>query len=241
LYQYTSIANAKQDGAMSQRVRPPAGNAEGAGTRQERDTTAQATPRRGGFAREIVETLILTAIVFLVVHACAQPYKVDGPSMQPGLYTNDYVLISPILYAFGGSPQRGDVVVFDPPSGPDKGTAFIKRVIGIPGDHVTITLRTVYVNGKPLNEPYVFQQGANVPEDNVLDQCVNLRDVTLGPGQYLVLGDNRGNSLDSRCFGVVARNEIIGKAIAQVLPLNQRHWLNTYSKVFASLWVRLLP
>jgi signal peptidase I len=227
---------------MSQKVRPEAGNAEGAGARPgpSNGARAQARPRRGGFAREIIETLILTAIVFLVVHACAQPYRVDGPSMQPGLYTGDYVLISPILYSFGGSPQRGDVVVLNPPSGPDQGSAFIKRVIGIPGDHVVITLNAVYVNGKALNEPYIAQQDANVPENNSVDQCVNLHDVTLGPGQYLVLGDNRGNSLDSRCFGVVPRNDIIGKAIAQVLPLSQLHWLNNYSHVFASIFAKLL-
>ncbi len=188
--------------------------------------------------------MILTAIVFLVVHACAQPYKVDGPSMQPGLYTNDYVLISPVLYAFGGSPQRGDVVVFNPPHNAGQGSAYIKRVIGIPGDTVVITTKAVYVNGKALQEPYTLQQGVNIPE-TALDengfQCVNLRQVTLGPGQYLVLGDNRGDSEDSRCFGVVPRSNIIGKAIAQVLPLNQLHWLNTYSSVFSSVFIRLLP
>jgi signal peptidase I len=221
---------------MPQQVRQDARSVERTGTGAQRSQAEQTGSRSGGLVREIIETLILTAIVFLVVHACAQPYKVDGPSMQPGLHTGDYVLISPILYAFGGSPQHGDVIVFDPPSGPDQGTAFIKRVIGIPGDHVVITPSAVYVNGKALHEPYVLQQGANVPENNVADQCVNLQNVTLGAGQYLVLGDNRGDSLDSRCFGLVPRHDILGKAVALVLPLNQLHWLNTYPTVFSSIF-----
>jgi signal peptidase I len=214
---------------MSQKVRPEARNAEGAGARPRGGGAAHARPARGGYAREIIETIVLTAIVFLVIHAVAQPYKVDGPSMQPGLHTGDYVLISPILYAFGGSPQRGDVVVFHPPG--DPGEAFVKRVIAVPGDTVSITTEAVTVNGKKLTEPFILQQGANVAENS--NGCQNLRQTRVGPDEYLMMGDNRGDSEDSRCFGLVPRQNILGKATLFALPLNQIHWIDTYASVFA--------
>lgn len=179
------------------------------------------------FAREIVETIILTAIVFLVVRAAAQPFKIDGPSMQPGLHTGEYVLASPILYAFGGGPQRGDVIVLHPPSSP--GQTFIKRVIGLPGDKIRITQNAVYINGVKLNEPYINGQGQDY------EQGCGLMNTTVASGQYLVLGDNRGNSEDSRCFGSVPRQNIIGKAVLVALPLNNAHWIATYPATFAGV------
>lgn len=188
-------------------------------------------PRRtSSFVREVVETLVLTAIVFFLVKAVAQPFTVDGPSMQPGLYTGDYVLASPLAYAFGAAPQRGDVVVLQPPI-PGEHTDFIKRVIGLPGDTVTITPQAVFVDGKKLNEPYLYSQGTNlVPECGQV-----LNNITVAPNTYLVLGDNRGDSEDSRCFGSVPRQNIVGKAILVIFPFNQLHFINTYSNTFAGV------
>lgn len=215
---------------MPQQVRrdPHAPNDEGAllpGGRGAKPRAAQRT----NYVREIIETVVLTAIVFFVVRAAAQPFKVDGPSMQPGLHTGEYVVVSPIVYAFGGAPQRGDIIVFHPPTATDQ--SYIKRVIGIPGDVVTITPNAVIVNGQQLTEPYLNDQGKNlVPECGQV-----LSNVKVGPDEYLVLGDNRGDSEDSRCFGSVPRRNIVGKAELLVLPINNLHWLNTFPNVFAGV------
>jgi signal peptidase I len=185
---------------------------------------------RAHLGREIIETVVLALIMFLVVRAVAQPYRVEGESMRPGLQTGDLVLISPIAYAFGGSPQHGDVVVLKSPVDPS-GKALIKRIIGVPGDIVSITPNSVIVDGKQLSEAYLYGQGKNV----TFECGQNFTDVKVGPDEYLVLGDNRGDSLDSRCFGSVPRQNILGKATLMIWPLNQLHWLNTYSSVFAGI------
>src|SRR5579859_5895766 len=120
----------------------------------------QAADRSSKVAREIVETVVLTLLIFFAVHFSVQPYRVYGPSMQPGLRTDDYVLVNLLTYDFAG-PQRGDVIVFYPPSNPfhdctPPHDCFVKRIIGIPGDTITITPNAVIVNGVKLNEPYIF-------------------------------------------------------------------------------------
>jgi signal peptidase I len=189
-------------------------------------------PRRGRthHARELIETVVVALIVFLVVRAVAQPYRVSGDSMESGLHAGNIVLVSPIAYALGGSPQRGDIVVLKSPVDPN-GPALIKRVIGLPGDTFTITPNSVTVDGKQLHEPYLDGQGKTV-----LYECgQNFTNMTVEPNEYLVLGDNRADSLDSRCFGSVPRGNILGKATLFAFPINQIHWLNTFPEVFAGL------
>lgn len=190
-----------------------------------------ARPQRSAtWVREIIETLVLTAIVFFLVKAVAQPFTVDGPSMQPGLHTGEYVITSPLAYAFGGAPQRGDVVVLQPPV-VGQSDDFIKRVIALPGDTVTITPDAVYVDGTKLDEPYINGQGKNVEP-----VCsTNLTNIKVQANEYLVLGDNRGNSEDSRCFGSVPRQNIVGKAILVMFPFNDAHWINTYPGTFTGI------
>lgn len=170
---------------------------------------------------------MLTAIVFLVVNITARPYQVDGPSMQPGLFTGDYVMVNMLAFDFG-SPQRGDVIVFHPPS--DPGQSYVKRVIGIPGDHISITASAVIVNGHTLTETYIAPLDPNVPENVSV-----LPNVTLGPNQYFVLGDNRQNSTDSRFFGYVPRANIVGKAEFVYWPLPALHGISTYSSEFGGV------
>lgn len=178
-------------------------------------------------AREVIETIVLTAIVFLVVNITARPYRVDGPSMQPGLYTNDFVMVNMLAYDFG-NPQRGDAIVFHPPS--DTSVSYVKRVIGVPGDHITITANAVIVNGHTLNEPYIAPLNPSAPENpNVLPN------ITLGPKQYFVLGDNRQDSSDSRFFGYVPRANIVGKAEFVFWPLPAIHGIPTYPQDFSGV------
>lgn len=178
-------------------------------------------------ARELIETVVLTLVVFLVVNFAVSPFSVDGPSMQPGLVTGDRVMVNKLAYDFGG-PARGDVIVFHPPSAPS--AVYVKRVIGIPGDRVTITASEVIVNGVTLREPYIEPLDSSAPENsNVLPT------LTLGPGQYFVMGDNRQNSIDSRIFGFVPRNNIIGKAQFIYWPLPAVRGVPTYAGDFGAV------
>lgn len=179
------------------------------------------------FARELIETVVLTAVVFLAINFSVRPYSVDGPSMQPGLHTDDRVLVNMLAYDFG-SPQRGDVIVFHPPS--DPALSYVKRVIGIPGDTISVTANAIVVNGHTLNEPYIAPLDKGLPENIAV-----LPAIKLGPNQYFVLGDNRQNSVDSRFFGYVPRANIVGKAEFVFWPLPVAHGISTYASDFGGV------
>lgn len=198
-----------------------------AGRNAARAALKKKNPSRARFARELIETVVLTALVFFAVRASVQPYRVDGPSMQPGLHTNEYVLVSMLAYLFSG-PQRGDVIVFHPPDDPSQ--VYVKRVIGIPGDRIDITATAVYVDGVKLNEPYIAPLRPGQSENPDV-----LTDISLGPNDYFVLGDNRLDSLDSRFFGSVPRRNIVGKAELVMWPGTDIHTISTYSSVFAAI------
>ncbi len=174
--------------------------------------------KRSHLAREIIETIALTLIIFLVIHLTVQNYQVQGTSMQPGLQNNEYVLVNKLAYLFH-PPERGDVIVFHWPV--DTNKDLIKRVIGLPGDVITLTLTTVSVNGVTLQEPYV-----KVPANPIGSKIV------VPPDQYFVLGDNRMFSVDSREWGFVPKSYIIGKAVMIYWPLNNWQFINTYASVF---------
>jgi signal peptidase I len=174
-------------------------------------------------ARDIGETIVLTLLMFLVIRLAVQDYQVQGSSMYPTLHDTQFVLVDKLTYDFS-APQRGDVVVFEFPLNHSEN--YIKRIIGIPGDTVSITADGhVSVNGVLLNEPYV----------NDLDNEYGPETVALGPNQYFVLGDNRGNSSDSRDWGVVKRSEIIGKATLVYWPLSAMHFLPNEHSIFSSV------
>jgi signal peptidase I len=182
---------------------------------------ARFSVKRSHLAREIVETLVLTLLIFLVIHFAVQNYRVEGLSMQPGLYSDEYVLVNKLAYLFH-APERGDVVIFHYPL--DTNRDFIKRVIGVPGDTVTTDSTNVWVNGVLLKEPYIsepFNSEAGTWK--------------LKTDQYFVLGDNRPASDDSRVWGVVPKNYIIGKAVIVYWPLGKWQLINTYSSVFAQI------
>jgi signal peptidase I len=179
------------------------------------------------FARELIETVVLTAVVFLAINFSVRPYSVDGPSMQPGLHTDDRVLVNMLAYDFG-RPQRGDVIVFHPPS--DPALSYVKRVIGIPGDTISVTANAIMVNGHTLDEPYIAPLDTGLPENIAV-----LPAIKLGPNQYFVLGDNRQNSVDSRFFGYVPRANIVGKAEFVYWPLPVAHGISTYASDFSGV------
>jgi signal peptidase I len=175
---------------------------------------ARTRPRAFGCLFEIVETLVLTLIVFFVIQTfIAQPYQVKGDSMERTFETGQYVLVDKLTPRFTGY-HRGDVVVLDPPTPYRQADnePFIKRVIGLPGDTVKISGGRVYVNGTALDEPYTYDGQPTVPEGR--DTWV------VEPGHYLVLGDHRGASADSRVFGTITSQEIIGRAWLRYWPLS---------------------
>ena len=146
------------------------------------------------------DILISVVVSVLIITFLYQPARVEGTSMLPRLENHDRLFINKFVYRFE-SIHRGDVIVFHYPRDPR--LSYIKRVIAIPGDRVEIDRGQVYVNGKPLAEPYVPQQ---YRDTRSLDAQV------VRPDEYFVLGDHRSIASDSRDFGMVARNLIYGKA-----------------------------
>jgi signal peptidase I len=163
---------------------------------------------------ELVETVVLTVVIFLVIQTLvAQPYKVEQHSMETTLLPDQYVLVDKLTPRFNDY-SRGDVIVFEPPDAyRGDGTPFIKRVIGLPGDHIDIHDGAVYVDDIRLDEPYVR---ANEPTEANGSESSWL----IGPGDLFVLGDNRENSSDSRVFGPVRRDSVVGRAWLRYWPLS---------------------
>ena len=159
--------------------------------------TVETPKSRSNLLREIIETALLTAVIFLVVNTITGRFRIEGSSMEPNLHDGEYVIIDRVSYVLH-PPERGDVIVFVPPTG-DKD--YIKRVMGLPGDTVEVRNSQVIVNGKVLNEPYL-----NAPTNYTFSPQ------KIEPGHYFVLGDNRNNSSDSHSWGAIASSTIIGRA-----------------------------
>jgi signal peptidase I len=179
-------------------------------------TLTEMKPRpnlqRPTFVREILETIILIGLVYTLVNLATVRFYIEGPSMQPNFWAGQFLIVSRASYMLG-NPQRGDIVVFDPPG--DDGTAddplLIKRLIGLPGDHMEFSNNQVIVNGTALNEPYI-------KEVCRVSSCSDGRTYDLKADEYFFMGDNRNNSRDSRVFGPITKNRIIGEAIVRYWP-----------------------
>lgn len=164
---------------------------------------------------EIAEVVFISAGTVLLIRTfLVQPFLVSGPSMEPSFKSGDYLLIDELTYRFR-EPARGEVVVFRYPDDPK--VFFIKRVIGRPGERVVSRSGrlTVFADGsensaRVIAEPYLS------PESRTSDF-----DVTLAPGEYYVLGDNRSYSFDSRNWGAVNRTRIVGLVRLRIFPLSQ--------------------
>jgi signal peptidase I len=168
---------------------------------------------------EIVETLVLTLLIFVVIqNFIAQPYKVQQISMERTLEPEQYVLVDKLTPRFDAY-NRGDIVVFDPPSDwGDSNTPFIKRVIGEPGD--TVEIRDdglVYLNGVALAEPYLYadDEGAPQPTTSPLEEST----WSVPNDELFLMGDHRQSSADSRTFGPVPIARVIGRAWLRYWPL----------------------
>lgn len=179
---------------------------------------APITPPKPGKSiwREIIETLLLTVFIYVAVNFSTGRFRVEGESMSPTFHTDQYVVIDKISYRLS-EPERGDIVVFRYPfSQPNNERDFIKRVIGLPGETVHIEGGVVRVNGQPIDEPYIQSPPAYGGT------------WTLGPDEFFVMGDNRNNSSDSRSWGPLKRDFIIGRALFVYWPINALKWVSHY-------------
>lgn len=166
------------------------------------------------FFRELFETLFLAVVLFLVINTLTARVRVDGPSMEPTYTNGNRVIVSKIAYKIGDI-QRGDVIVFPAPPNPNED--YIKRVIGLPGDEILIMNGEVFVNNIKLDEPYISAPPIN-----------NMRSTTVPEGNVFVMGDNRNVSSDSRSWGPLPIDDIIGKAVFVYWPLEKIGLVNHY-------------
>lgn len=166
-------------------------------------------------ARELVETVLLTLVIFFMIRFAVENYRIEGESMEPNFHNGQFLLVSKIQYLFA-PPQRGDVIIFRYPLNEKKN--FIKRVVGLPGEKVEIRAGKIFVNGVRIPEPYPY---------NFADY--DWGPVTIGPDEYFVLGDNRPYSSDSHSWGMLPTRDIIGKAWVSYWPSDEWGVVPDYS------------
>ena len=178
------------------------------------------TNRRSvGCLIEIVQTLVLTLVLFWVVQSfIAQPFRVQQVSMEQTILSDQYVLVDKLTPRFDAY-DRGDIVVFDRPKGNAEGPAgdpFIKRIIAIAGDTIELRDGAVLVNGVELDEPYLYAvDGVPQPTEPESD----LTSWTVGPDEVFVMGDHRSRSSDSRAFGPIKLEKVVGRAWLRYWPV----------------------
>jgi signal peptidase I len=202
------------------------------------DTADPGAPAQGeragsrralGCAFEIVETLVLTLVIYLVIHNfVAQPFEVQQDSMFPTIVEGEYILIDKLTPRFGDY-QYGDVVVFEPPTSSGlttDGIPFIKRVIGLPGDTVSLENGRVFVT-RPgespvrIEEPYVVREEDGSTAATIQRNGDPVNEWVVPEGSYFDMGDNRPESQDSRAFGPIPEDLILGRAWLRYFPLER--------------------
>ena len=154
--------------------------------------------------RQVLVTVILAVGIFFLLQTTLQSSIVIGHSMEPNFQQRQRLIVNKVVYRFH-EPERGDVIVFHPPT--NHHVDYIKRVIALPGDTVEIKEETVYINGSPLSEPYI----KDFPSYTFLEQ-------EIPEEHYFVLGDNRNNSNDSHHGWTLPRQNIIGKVWLSIWP-----------------------
>jgi signal peptidase I len=178
---------------------------------------AQAQPRQRNrlldSVIEIATTVALAVILYVVIQTfVVQTYRVEQQSMLTTLQPDQHLLIDKLTPRFDDY-SRGDIIVFHPPADFDSdGTPFIKRVIGVAGDHVEIRANAVWVNGVKLDEPYV--------DPRFTIEAKEWDSITVPAGELIVMGDHRNASVDSRDFGPVPVGNVIGRAVLRFWPLD---------------------
>lgn len=182
--------------------------------------------------RDIISIIavLLSALVlaFGLISFVFQSYQVSGPSMQNTLHNDDHLIVWKVARTWARItghpyvPKRGDIIVFNEPGlsefGQNQDKQLIKRVIGLPGDHVVVKNGVITIYNKA--HPRGFEPDKTLPYSKAIPETPDNVDVRLSSNQLFVCGDNRGDSLDSRIFGPIDINNVIGKLVLRVLPLN---------------------
>lgn len=158
----------------------------------------------------LIEIVVIVAAAFvlalLIQQFVVKPFSIPSESMQPTLTKGDRVLVARFLYRFG-DPKPGDVIVFHPPTSPKE--EYIKRVVAVGGDRVSVHDGKLWINGEAMDEPYI----------NEKPMIGTFPEITVPEGSVFAMGDNRNNSGDSRVFGPVPKSSILGKAFFLYWPL----------------------
>jgi signal peptidase I len=176
-------------------------------------------------AREYFESLVVAVLLALFVRTFVfQAFKIPTGSMEPGLLVGDHLIVNKMIFAPamtglerailpGREIRRGDVLVFKYPEDPNRD--FIKRVIGLPGETVELRRKVIHINGEPIEEPYIqyLQPPAAEGQARPDDRSQQYGPVTVPPGQYFMMGDNRDNSEDSRYWGFMPGSYVKGEAL----------------------------
>lgn len=169
----------------------------------------------GNFFLDTIETVVIALAIFVVIYLfLVQPHQIKGSSMYPNFYDGEYILTDKISYRFK-SPQRGDVIVFKAPKNHE--LDYIKRVIGLPGDTIMVKGGKTYLNGNLLPETYLTSD-VITNSGTFLHEGQNY---TIPAGEYITFGDNRPHSSDSREWGTIKTDEIIGRAWFRYWPINR--------------------
>ena len=169
--------------------------------------------RRRVFVEWIVIVIAAVLVSFFMRTFAFQTFFIPSASMQPTLMIGDRIIVSKLSVDFG-TIHRGDILVFKAPPAENCGepvTDLVKRVIGLPGDHLTSKGNTIYVNGNPIDETWTHTEP--------LGQAIG--NVTVKSNQYFMMGDNHSDSCDSRMWGTVPRSDIIGKAFLRIWPVSR--------------------
>lgn len=196
----------------------PASNSTQSAERQEREAPKRPPEEEPSMTwmmlREVLETVVLSLIIFLLMRQVVQNYRIESQSMEPNFCEGQFILVNKLAYVLG-EPKRGDVVVFNNPSNRDED--YIKRIIGLPGDTLTIRNEQVFINGveetNVIDEPYLQYQ---TPSRD------NIGPLVIEPDRLWVMGDNRPNSSDSRgSVGQLSQDLLVGKAWLRVWPFDR--------------------
>lgn len=164
-------------------------------------------------AIDFIQTVVVFGAIFAIIYLfIAQPHKVSGSSMIPNFTNGDYILTDKISYRFS-PPKKGDVIVLKNPRNEE--VDFIKRIVATPGDSLKVSDNSVFVNGQKLPESYL-PTGTNTRAGSFL---LEGSEIKVGPDQYFVFGDNRDHSSDSREWGSITKEEIVGKVFFRYFPI----------------------
>jgi len=183
--------------------------------KQKGNSTRTSLKLIAAFVWDLVKILVVALAIIIPFRVLvAEPFVVSGSSMMPNFHNKDYLIIDRISYRIH-SPARGDVVILKFPKDPSQ--YYIKRIVGLPGDRVSCQQGKVYISEGENQQSFVLKE-SYLPSNTQTANCKSL--TTLGSDEYFVLGDNRLASSDSRVWGILPRDDIVGKAWFRVFPLS---------------------